>query len=96
MNSINEKQIVENHIKAIKDIIDNHNKDRRLEGKDKIPYPYMPNWVIVHNLLIYRTENDGKMTGLEKCIQIGIDPHRPAFPFLDFMTAFPDNGGENE
>lgn len=81
MNSIYEKQIVENHIKAIKDIIDNHNKDRGLKGEDKIPYPYIPNWVIVHNLLIYRTENDDKITAIEKCTQIGIDPHK--FTFYD-------------
>lgn len=80
IESVKEKDIVRNHVRIIAVMIDEYNEMMQFDFEDELQYPNIPNWRVVQELLLAGTTHSGRISSVEKCIEIGLNPDENAFP----------------
>lgn len=74
-------RIIENHIRiAVREIDEINEATGRVKGQDGfVPYPNTPYFRLVQELLLCGTARDGMYAAVEKCRELGLEPHNNAF-----------------
>ena len=80
-----EGRIVENCVRMIAREIEEHNEatGHRKGEQGFLSYPYIPYYRLVQELLLFGTTHDGMSAAVEKCRELGFEPHNNAFALYE-------------